>query len=157
MKGGLILELFVWAVVFVILVIAEFASVQLISIWFALGALITLICTYFFDLTVLGQLAVFIVSSGILLAVTFPLVRKNLSGKQVATNAELDVGQSATVIEEINSDLGTGRATLNGVDWSAVPDNKTEIIPKGSIVIVKEVHGAKLVVALKEEKTTQTH
>lgn len=144
------MELLIWAIVFVVLVIVEFASVQLISIWFAIGALITMICTYFFEIPLLGQLAIFIATSAILLAITFPLVRKRLNTKTVATNFDLDIGQSASVIEEINSDLGTGRVTLNGVDWSAVSEDKNVILPKGSIVIVKKVIGAKLIVALKE-------
>lgn len=153
MKGGLFLEIIIWAVLFVILVAVEFASVQLISIWFALGALITMLCAYFLDLSFLQQLGIFVVTSAILLAVSFPIARKKLNGKKIATNSELDVGQSAAVIEEINSDLGTGRVTLNGVDWSAVPEDLGTVIPKGSIVTVREVHGAKLVVALKDEKS----
>lgn len=147
------MELIIWAILFVLFVIAEVVTIQLVSIWLACGSLITLICTYFFDIPFIGQLAIFIISSAILLGITFPLIRKKLNTKIVGTNSELDIGQSAAVIEEINTDLGTGRVTLNGVDWSAVPGNKNEIIPVGSIVTVKEVHGAKLIVALKEDVT----
>ena len=146
------MELLFWAIVFVILVIVEALSVQLISLWFAVGALITMICTYFLDLTFFGQLMIFIISSAVLLAITFPLIRKKLKGKIVSTNADLDIGETATVIEEINKNAGTGRVTLNGVDWSAFNVNPAEVIPKGSIVTVKEAQGAKLMVALKEEK-----
>lgn len=146
------MELIIWAVLFVFFVIAEFATVQLISIWFALGSLITMLCTYFFDnIPFLGQLGIFIASSAILLAVTFPFVRKKLIPTRTATNNDLDIGQSATVIEEINFDNGTGRVTLKGVDWSAVPENEDAIIPKGTIVVVKDVQGSKLIVA--EKKT----
>lgn len=146
-----------WAILFIAFVITEFATVQLVSVWFACGALVTLICTHFFDIPVLGQLAIFIVTSAIFLALTFPLVKKRFNSKRTGTNNELDIGQSATVIEEINQDKGTGRVTLNGVDWSAVPENSDSIIPKNSIVTVKEVCGAKLVVALKTENTAQVH
>ena len=111
-----------------------------------------MICTYFLNLTFFGQLMIFIISSAVLLAITFPLIRKKLKGKIVSTNADLDIGETATVIEEINKNAGTGRVTLNGVDWSAFNVNPAEVIPKGSIVTVKEVQGAKLMVALKEEK-----
>ena len=116
-----------------------------------------MLCTHFFDIPVLGQLAIFIISSAILLALTFPLVRKRINVKRVATNNDLDIGQSASVIEEINHDKGTGRVTLNGVDWSAVPENENDVIPKGSIVTVKEVQGAKLVVAVKNNNTAEIH
>jgi len=42
-----------------------------------------------------------------------------------------------------------GRVTLGGVDWSAQPLDHEQIIPKGSIVTVEEVQGAKLVVSQK--------
>ena len=144
------MELLVWAIIFVVLVILEFATVQLISIWFALGALVTMICTYFFDIPVLGQLAIFIVVSAVLLITTFPVVRKKIKPNVVGTNTELNLGQTATVIEDINCDLGSGRVTLNGVDWSAVPTDRNIVISKGSIVVVKEIQGTRLIVALKE-------
>lgn len=147
------MQLIFWAVLFVLFAIAEFATVQLVSIWFAFGSIIAMLCTYFFNIPFVAQLGIFILSSGILLAVTFPLVRKRLNPKRVATNNDLDIGKSATVIEEINSDNGTGRVTINGVDWSAVPENKNAVIAKGTIVIVKEVQGSKLLVAEKHTNT----
>ncbi|MBQ8296379.1 MAG: NfeD family protein [Ruminococcus sp.] len=145
-----------WAILFVVFVIAEFTTVQLISIWFAFGSLAALLCTHFLGLSVPGQVAVFLIVSAILLAVTFPIVRKRLNTSRVPTNNDLDIGKNATVIEEINHDKGTGRVTLNGVDWSAVPENKTAVISAGSIVVVKEVQGAKLIVALKDKSMDKT-
>lgn len=145
----------IWAISFVVFVAAEIATVQLISIWFAFGSLAAMLCAHFTDISVFDQLAVFIAVSAVLLAVTFPLVRKITNNRHSPTNSELDVGQSAVVIEEINSDAGTGRATLNGVDWSAVSDDEGVVIPVGSIVTVKEVQGAKLIVELKEKITSK--
>jgi membrane protein implicated in regulation of membrane protease activity len=144
------MELLTWAAVFVVFVIAEVTTFQLVSIWFALGALVTLFCGLFTDISFVGQVAVFTLSSGIFLALTFPFLSKwRRSKNPVSTNAELDVGESAVVIEEINEDIGSGRVTLKGVDWSAVPAEKGAIIPKGAIVTVIKVQGAKLIVALK--------
>lgn len=141
----------IWAALFVIFVIAEIATVQLISIWFSVGSLAALASAYFFDLSTAGQITVFFVVSAIALAVSFPFIRKRMKTTLTATNADRDIGQTASVIEEINFDCGTGRVTLSGVDWKAVPENKAEIIPAGSIVTVKEIQGAKLVVAPKTE------
>jgi membrane protein implicated in regulation of membrane protease activity len=144
------MEILTWAAVFVVFVIAEVTTFQLVSIWFALGALVTLFCGLFTDISFVGQVAVFTLSSGIFLALTFPFLSKwRRSKNPVSTNAELDVGESAVVIEEINEDIGSGRVTLKGVDWSAVPAEKGAIIPKGAIVTVIKVQGAKLIVALK--------
>lgn len=138
-----------WAIMIVVFVIAEVATVQLVSIWFAVGAFVTMICSYFFDINLFGQLVIFIISSSLFLALTFPFMRKHRKSKHVSTNAELDIGKNAVVIEAIDKDNGTGRVTLNGVDWSAVAADDT-VIPKGSIVTVTQVQGAKLVVELKD-------
>ena len=133
-----------WAIAVVAFVVAEVVTVQLVSIWFAAGALVTLLLSYFYELSALEQLGIFIISSSVFLLLSIPLIRKRRKKTAVATNAELDVGRHATVIEEINADKGTGRVTLNGVNWSAVPEDEDMVIPNGTIVIVTKVMGAKL-------------
>lgn len=147
LKGGSVMDILFWAISFVLFVIAEVATVQFVSIWFAAGAFVTLIFTFFFeDIDGLAQLGIFVLVSGLFLAVTFPWLKKYRKSGHVSTNAELDVGKSAEVIEEINQDKGTGRVTLNGVNWSAVPAEKGDKIPVGTIVTVLKVQGAKLIV-----------
>lgn len=147
-------EVLFWAVIFVLFVAAELATVQLVSIWFAVGALVTLIFTVVFeDTTLLSQLGIFILASGIFLLITFPWLKKRRNKEHVSTNQELYVGMTATVIEEIDRDKGTGRVTLSGVDWSAVLYESDRIIPVGSIVIVEKVLGTKLSVSLKSDKS----
>ena len=133
-----------WAIAVVAFVIAEIATVQLVSIWFAAGAFVTLLLSYFYELSAFEQLGIFIISSSVFLLLSVPLIKKRRKKAAVATNAKLDVGRHATVIEEINVDKGTGRVTLNGVNWSAVPEDENAIIPEGAIVIVTKVMGAKL-------------
>ena len=58
------MEVIIWAIAFVIFVIAEIATVQLVSIWFAVGAIIALILSALFNLGLAAQLGVFILSSG---------------------------------------------------------------------------------------------
>lgn len=142
-----------WAALLIIFIIAEVVSVQLVSVWFAFGSLAALLCAHFTDISVMGQIAVFIIVSAVLLAATFPFIRKHMNLKYVATNSDLDIGQNATVIEEINFEKGSGRVTLSGVDWIAVPENSQDIIPVGSVVTVKNIDGAKLIVSCKSKIT----
>lgn len=145
-------EVLFWAIVFVVLVAAELATVQLVSIWFAVGALVTLIFTVIFeDTTLLSQLGIFILASGIFLLITFPWLKKRRNKGYISTNQELYIGMTATVIEEIDRDKGTGRVKLSGVDWNAVPVDDGRIIPVGSIVVVEKVLGTKLSVSVKSE------
>jgi len=144
-------EVLFWAAVFVAFVVAELATVQLISVWFALGALVTMLFTVIFEgTTLLSQLGVFIIVSGVFLLVTFPWLKKRRNKGHVSTNQELYVGMTATVIEEIDRDKGTGRVRLSGVDWNAVPHEEGQIIPADSIVVIKKVTGTRLSVSLKK-------
>ncbi len=141
-----------WAIAVVAFIIAEIATIQLVSIWLAAGALITLFASAFYPLNAFEELCIFILSSAVLLLLSFPLIKSRKKKAVTATNADLDVGKHATVIEAINSDKGTGRVTLNGVNWGAVPENENDIIPVGTIVIVTKVVGAKLTVVPEKNK-----
>lgn len=148
MKGDFFMEVLIWAIMVVIFVIVEIATVQLVSIWLAAGAFVTMIATFFFEISLMGQLGIFLGSSAVFLVMSIPFIKKRMKAVHIATNSELDIGKSAIVIEEINRDKGTGRVSLSGVDWSAYSSDG-EVIPKGEVVTVSGVKGAKLEVTPK--------
>lgn len=133
-----------WAVAFVFFLICEVATcTALVSVWFALGALISM----FFAIgkvNFLVQCIVFVVSSALLVALTRPFAKK-VQGKKVPTNYELDEGMTAAVIEDIDNIANKGRVRLSGTDWAARSENG-ELIPAGHAVIVVKVDGSKLIV-----------
>lgn len=133
-----------WAIVFIILVVIEAITTQLISIWFALASLVSLILSFFFGPTV--QWVAFIVVSIVTLIATKPVANKILRKPRQHTNYELNVGKNAIVIETIDNATNTGRVTLNGVDWTAISEDGS-IIDQRSEVVVKEVSGSKLIVS----------
>ena len=137
------MDIIIWAIAVIAFIILEIITVQLVSVWFATGAFITMLVVCLSDVSFAGQLVIFTVSSAIIIAVMFPLTKKFRKREYIPTNTELNFGQQAIVTEEINSSSGTGRVLLNGVYWKAVSD---EIIPAESIVIVLAVDGAKLIV-----------
>ena len=141
-------SLLLWASVIIIAVIVEAGTFQFISIWFALGGIVALISDIA-GATFGMQFALFTISSVISLIIGFPLGRKLADFKKTSTNFEMNIGKTATVIEEINSAQSTGRVRLNGVDWIAVSADGS-IIPKDSAVVVSEIKGTKLTVALKD-------
>jgi membrane protein implicated in regulation of membrane protease activity len=140
-------ELIFWGIIFAVMVIVELASFQLISIWFAVGALGAFLVSLFTSATFTLQLIIFVVLSALLLILTRPILKKIIK-PPIATNTELDIGKIAIIIEEVNNLKGTGRASLNGVDWSAISQNG-EIIENGKTVKVEEINGSKLIVAIK--------
>ncbi|MCQ2490349.1 MAG: NfeD family protein [Ruminococcus sp.] len=144
------MDIIIWAVLVIAFVIAEVATVQLVSVWFAAGALVTMILVFFFDIPILGQVGIFIGSSAVFLALTMPfIIRKRKKRGYIPTNSELEVGRTARVIEEIDTDKGTGRVRLGGVDWSAVSTDGS-VIPIDTVVTVTAVNGTKLTVKPKD-------
>jgi len=137
-------DIIIWAVAFVALTIVEMETFQFVSIWFALAALVTLFCAIA-DVPVFGQIVIFVIISTMLLICTRPLSRKLNAKKRDATNADLDVGKTATVIDEINNTHAKGRVKLSGVDWMARSSDDS-VIQEGEIVVIEKIDGAKLIV-----------
>jgi len=137
------MSIVVWAIVLIIAVIVEIFTMQLVSIWFAVGALGSLISSFFVG--TFTQCVVFVLVSLVLLIFTRPILNKIVVKNPQPTNHELDIGKTAIVIEAINKAEQTGRVSLNGVNWNAQSDDNS-IIEKGSTVIVEEVEGTKLLV-----------
>ena len=123
------MDVLIWAIAVVAFVIAEAVTVQLVSIWLAAGAFITMFLSYFYDIPFMLQLGIFIVSSTFFLLISFPLIRNRKKNNIIGTNSELDIGKHATVIETVNSRKGTGRVTLNGVNWSAAANRRVLSMP----------------------------
>ena len=134
----------IWAVVLIISIIVEIFTFQLVSIWFAVGSLFALISSF-----VVGfpwQLAIFIISSAIMLIFTRPILKTYIKTDFKPTNHELNIGKIATVTETIDTINQTGRVSLDGVEWIAITES-FEPIEVGSHVVVLDVEGAKLLVA----------
>ncbi len=133
-----------WIIVLVAAILVEAATAALISIWFASGALAALIAAAL-GASWMIQLTLFVVFSAILLIFTRPLVKKLFPKKFIPTNSDSYAGKTAVVVEDIDSARGVGRVKFNGVDWIAVTENE-ELIPKDTVVRIKAVKGAKLLV-----------
>lgn len=139
-------EVLFWLIAFIALVVVEFASLQLMSIWFAAGAFVAMILSAC-GFSLMTQTIVFVIVSALLLACTRPFLKKFLRKPSIPTNSELDLGKSALVIESIDNTKMTGRVTLNGVDWTAI-STESKIIDEGETVIVDKVDGTKLYVSV---------
>ena len=141
------MDVLFWGIMAVVFIVVEVMTVQLVSVWLAVGAFATMICSCFGDIPFWAELLVFVAVSAVCLAISMPIIMRKRNSGYIPTNSELDVGKKAVVAEEINPDTGTGRVTLSGVDWSAVSESG-EVIPKDSIVTVSQVQGAKLIVRI---------
>lgn len=139
---------YLWIVLMVLLIILEASTVQLVSIWFAIGALGALLVSLLSPGSTVIQIAVFVIVSLIALVVTRPLVKKFTKAKIQPTNADRFVGADAVVTEEINNSLGTGLVNSKGTIWTARSVDG-EIIPVNTSVTVDRIEGVKLIVHTK--------
>lgn len=144
----------IWLIIVILLVIAEFATATLTTIWFAGGALAGLV------LAAIGaplwlQAAVFAALSALLLFLTRPLAEK-IKGNAVRTNADRLIGKEAVVIESIDNIEGTGAVRVDGQEWTARSVNAGHKIEKGEIVMVRSISGVKLMVGRRIQKPGET-
>ena len=133
-----------WLIAIVVFIVAEAATVTLVSVWFIGGAVCALIAA------ILGaglgvQLAVFLVVSAALLAFACPAARKKWAKKPERMNADRLVGETAMVTEPIDACADTGAVKINGVLWTA-KCTTGERVEAGRHVTIERVEGAKLYV-----------
>lgn len=143
----------IWAAAIVIFVVAEAATVGLVSIWFAvgaLGALIVSVCGGWLWL----QIVVFAALTAATLALTRPLARKYVNAKSQPTNADRLIGSACIVTETIDNIAATGTVSANGKFWTARSADGS-VIAANSLVTVERIEGVKLIVA--SEKKAQVN
>lgn len=87
----------IWAAAILLFGIAEGVTVQLVSIWFLIGAVAALI-TAFCGAGIPVQVTVFVTVTVVTLIATRPIVKKKLNTKTVKTNADRCIGQEGVVI-----------------------------------------------------------
>lgn len=136
-----------WIILFVVLLFIELATVNLVSIWFAIGALAAFLVSFITD-SVLLELLTFVVVSIVSLIVTLPLVKKFKNREKVVpTNLDRVIGKSATVTKDILPDK-FGEVKVYGSTWTAASDEEFHV---GDKVVVEKMDGVKLIVHRKEK------
>ena len=87
-------------------------------------------------------MTVFVLSSGLLIFATKPLVNKIVKKDTIPTNVYSVVGKKAIVTEEINWTTGKGQIKFEGEIWSAKSTENINI-PVGSEVEILAIEGVK--------------
>ena len=138
---------FTWMIIFILLILLELGTVNLVSIWFALGSLAAFVLSFFID-NITIQIALFVGVSFISLLLTRGFVEKIRGNNIIPTNLDRVIGQIGIVTEEITK-LEPGEVKVDGKRWSAVSNKKIKV---GSKVEILSIDGVKLnVKEVKEE------
>ncbi len=136
---------YVWLGILVAAIVLEIATTQIVSIWFAVGALAAFIATLAGVQQLWIQIVIFVVVSAIAVIATRPLVKKIINKKAEPTNADMVIGKTGVVTETIDNLAPTGVVKVNGSVWTARSADNT-VIEAGEKVIIREISGVKLIV-----------
>lgn len=129
-----------WLILFIVFMYFEIITINLVTIWFAIGSVAGLITTFFTD-SALIQTGVFLITSILTLILTRPFV-KNIQPKKTATNADIVIGKVGIVVKEISKDF-SGSVKIDGQLWTAITNENT-ILKEGTKVKVLSLEGVKI-------------
>ena len=140
----------VWLVLMLVLAFLEAATTQLVTIWFALGALAAMLASIFHAPLWL-QVVLFAVVSAAALILTRPLAKKLMKTDKVATNADRVLQRIGVVQDAVDNTAATGTILVDGAVWSARSADGSPI-PPGTHVTVERIEGVKCIVTTMEKE-----
>ena len=136
----------IWLIIAGICLIIEIMTVGFLIFWFAIGALLAMVVSFFTN-NIIMQTSVFVISSTILIFATKPFVKKFANNKNaIQTNVYSTVGKIGIVTKDIDSLQSLGQVKVGGEVWSAIGLDDMNI-PQGTEVEIKEIKGVKAIVA----------
>jgi len=135
----------IWLIFAGICLIIEAFTTGFLIFWFAIGALLAMIIS-FFTTNLILQTSVFILSSSVLIFVTKPFVNKFIhKNDTIKTNVSSLIGKVGVVTKDIDSIKACGQIKVNGEIWSAIGLDDINI-SEDTEVEIKEIKGVKVVV-----------
>ena len=134
-----------WLVMIVVFLLAEGATVALVSTWFAIGSLAAML------MALIGagiglQAIVFVIISAVCLTALRPLVRKHIQPKLTKTNVDAVTGTTGLVTVAIDNVTAQGQVKLGAMEWTA-RSVSGEPIAAGTLVKVERIEGVKAIVS----------
>ncbi len=135
-----------WLLIILFLGTLEAITINLVSIWFVISALCSLILSFFWDNFTI-QFAIFVLLGIVLMLLTKKPLEQKLIKQKEKTNLDRIIGMKGIVSENID-EMKTGEVKVDGKSWSAISSVPIE---KGSIVKVLKIKGVKLEVERWEE------
>lgn len=135
----------IWLAVLIFMIIIEIITMGLTTIWFAGGAFIGIIAAAL-GFSVWIQILLAVLVSALLLFFTRPVAVKYFNKEREKTNAEGLVGRKAIVTGKIDNLQGTGKVTVDGMEWTARTLSDGKMIEPGETVMIRGINGVKLLV-----------
>ena len=144
----------VWLAVIAISLVIEIITLDLVSVWFACGAVIPFILSAIGGIGVEWQILVFVIVTALLIIFirkyAQKLLLKNMNTK---TNVDSLIGKRYRLLEDTDFEH-IGSVKVNDVVWTAVSSDGS-LIKAGQLVEVEKIDGNKLIVKAVEEKKVE--
>ena len=136
----------IWLIVFLSAIIIEALTQDLVSIWFSVGALVSLVLSGIEMVPWYVETIVCVVVSLTAVVCTRPLAKKMLGNAIRSTNIDEYIGKKVKVLKDI-SKFSDGEVRFHDVIYTAcLMEEETETILEGEIVEVVTFKGNKVVV-----------
>lgn len=135
----------VWLVLLVAFLAVEAATVTILSLWFAAGALAAMIAALL-GAALWLQVLLFLAVSTLALLALRPLCRKYLRPRLTATNVDSVIGSIGLVTAPIDNLSAVGQVKLGAMEWSA-RSSSGDPIPAGTRIRVDRIEGVKVFVS----------
>lgn len=129
---------FLWLIIFIVLIITELLTINLVTIWFAFGALLALVVEVSFSNIVL-DIITFVITSFLLIILTKPIIGRLKVKKVEATNLDMVINKIGIVTEDINQDK-IGEVKVLGKRWSAYSNTELKKDEKVKILSIDGVN-----------------
>jgi membrane protein implicated in regulation of membrane protease activity len=134
-----------WLIFALALAGAEVLTGDMFLLMLGGGAVAASVTAWLTDWPILGDGAVFLVVSVLLVVLVRPALRKRLTpARGLPTGIEALEGKSAVVLDRVARDAG--QVKLDGQIWTARPYNDGDIYEPGDSVTVMHIDGATAVV-----------
>ena len=131
---------FVWTIVIAVALLVEFFTMQMVSIWFAVGGVFGLVLSLIGGIGLEVQIIVSAVVALISIVFLRKFALKFLHKSADKNDAGTLVGKIAEVVKEISPE-NAGTVKLNGVLWTATSEENLQV---GAKVKIIDVLGNKL-------------
>lgn len=131
----------IWLIASGVFLVLEIFTMGFLVFWLGIGCLLAMLVSFVTD-SIIIPTAVFVISSGLLIFATKPLVKKFSQKDNAKTNVYSLAGRKAIVTEDIDWTTGSGQIKFEGQVWSAKASEQVNIA-KGTEVEIEKIEGVK--------------
>ena len=131
--------MFMWLIIILFLGFIEAITVNLVTIWFVISGIVSLILSFFINDFII-QFSVFVILGILLLITTRSWLNKVFKINNYKTNLDRVIGMQGIVTEKITKN-SPGEVKVDGKRWMAISDKTINV---DNDVKILEIDGVKL-------------